>query len=71
MISTFEQIVQGGPETCRWFYGDYGVTVDCPVNQAIFGRCGSGQHHDCVDDNGGPNQAHGMLCCEVEIVDAP
>lgn len=69
-LADFEPIVQGNPDTCMWLYGDYGVTVDCPVNQAIFGRCGSGQHHDCVDvQNNGPNQCHGILCCEVEILE--
>ena len=69
MIDTFEQVIQGYAATCHWYYGDFGDLVHCPQDQAIFGRCGSGTHLDCVDMNGGANQCQGVMCCEVEVVD--
>ncbi|TRY68410.1 hypothetical protein TCAL_06201 [Tigriopus californicus] len=54
----------GSSGECYWLYGGRGQPVQCTRNdEAVFGRCGSGQAARCTN-----NQWHGIQCCRLIIV---
>ena len=55
------QVIDADRKSCHWQFAGYGRKLECGRDEAIFGRCGSGQHADCQ----AKKAFHGIQCCRV------